>query len=342
MSRRRHSPITLAMSASLLASLVLTPAAGQLTQDGGYVPGRTAWGDPDLQGVYTFATSTPLERPEALGDKATYSEEELAALEEAVAQQMASDQIGYDEGGVPPYNTTWVLNEQGRAAERTSLIVNPQNGRLPPLTEAGERVRDELAAELAARTVEGPTQNYTIYDTWLDHLPYTRCVARPMPRIGAAYNHGMQILQTPGYVVIYYESMHDTRIIPLDGRAPIPSSMRQWNGDARGHWEDDTLVVDWRNFTDKIEFEGFPQGGMRFVERLTKVDANTINYEVTVHAPEIWAQPWTLALPWRADDPNYQTPVDLYEFACHEGNYRMMRNTLEGSQALREARGEFE
>lgn len=317
-----------------------TPALAQPPESEPWTAGRTAWGDPDLQGVYTFATTTPLERPEELGDKAFYTEEELTALEEALASRMASDDVAVDPGDVPPYNTTWVLNEQGRVVTRTSLIIDPANGRLPPLTELGEQIRAEQAAALAARQIEGPTQVYTLYDSWLDHLPYTRCLARTMPRIAQAYNHGAQILQAPGYVVIYYESMHDTRVIPLDGRPHIPPSVRQWNGDARGRWDGETLVVDWRNFTDKLDFEGFPQADMRYVERFTRVDANTIEYEVTVHAPTVWTRPWTVSLPWRSDDPNYQRPADLYDFACHEGNYRMMRNTLSGSRALREGRME--
>jgi hypothetical protein len=158
-----------------------------------------------------------------------------------------------------------------------------------------------------------------------------------MPRIGQAYNHGVMILQTPASVAIFYESMHDVRIVPLDGRPHLHSSIRQWNGDARGRWEGNTLVVDWTNFTEKQEFAGAPQGTMRFTERFTKVDANTINYEVTVTDSATWTRPWTFVLPWRADDPNYQKPEDLYEYACHEGNYRMMENSLKGTRALKRA-----
>ena len=330
-------------AALLMGFLAQTPVAGQDTD--AWTPGRTAWGDPDLQGVYTFSTQTPLERPEGLGNKETYTEKELAELGAQAAERRATDEVAAAPGDLgASYNAYWTSNEKGQLVARTSLIVDPLNGRLPPLTERAQEIHDDRAAELASRQVGEPPFVYTLYATWLDHPAYTRCAARPMPRIGQAYNHGLQILQTPGYVVIYYESMHDTRVIPLDGRPHFDSSIRQWNGDSRGHWEGNTLVVDWRNFTDKQEFRGLglPQGNMRFVEHITKVDENTIEYEVTVHDPTTWTQPWTLVAPWRADDPNYQTPVDLYEFGCHEGNYRMMENSLKGSRVLRETYTETE
>ena len=329
------------VSALLVGTLAQPPAAAQQTD--AFTPGRTAWGDPDLQGVYTFSTQTPLERPEALGDKATYTEAEITALEREAAERRAADEVVAEPGDLgAAYNAYWTANEKGRLIARTSLIVDPPNGRKPPLTARAQRIYDERAAELASRQVGEAPFIYTLYDSWLDHPAYTRCLARPMPRVGQSYNHGLQILQTPGYVVIYYESMHDTRFIPLDGRPHLPDSIRQWNGDARGHFEGDTLVVDWRNFTDAQEFQGLPQGNMRFIERLTKVDEQTIEYEVTVQDPTTWTRPWTFIALWRADDPNYQTPVDLYEFGCHEGNYRMMENSLNGSRALRETYAETE
>ena len=344
MNAERRAPLTALASAVIVAFIVQMPAAAQ-APEGERRAGRTAWGDPDLQGVYTFSTQTPLERPEALGNKATYTPEELAALERATAEQRASDEISAAPGELgAAYNTYWTTGEKGRLLARTSLIVDPPNGRLPPLTERAQRHLVDRAAALAARQVGEPPFVYDLFDTWLDHPTYTRCVSRPMPRIGQQYNHGLQILQSPGYVVIYYESMHDTRIIPLDGRAHLDPSVRQWNGDSRGHWEGDTLVVDWRNLTDKQEYRalGLPQGNSRFVERITKVDEDTVRYEVTVEDATIWTQPWTFVTLWRGDDPNYQQPVDLYEFGCHEGNYRMMENSLNGSRTLREQYAEPE
>jgi hypothetical protein len=155
-----------------------------------------------------------------------------------------------------------------------------------------------------------------------------------MPRLAQAYNHGVEILQTPGYVVIFYESMHNARIIPLDGSPHLPSNVRLWDGDSRGHWEGSTLVVDWANFDPRQEFQGAMEGNVHVTERLTRIDANTINEVVTVSDPATWTKTWTYVLPWRADDSNYQKPEDLYEYACHEGNYRQMENALAGSRAI--------
>ena len=335
----------------LVGSLLQAPATSQVlgaSEDRSiqesvseWLPSRTAWGDPNLQGVYTFSTTTPLERPEALADKKTYTETELVELERQAALRITTERdavLTQAEFGteIVAYNNYWTSNEKGRLTERTSLIVNPVDGRKPPLTEQARRIQQEIAAELATRQVGESPFVYTLYDTWEDHPLFTRCLARPMPRIGQSYNHGLQILQTPGHVVIYYESMHDARIIPLDGSPHLDPSIRQWNGTSRGHWEGDILVIDWRNFTDRQNFQGSPQGNMRFVERLKKIDANTISYEVTVHDPATWTEPWTFVAPWRGDDPSFQNPEDLYEFACHEGNYRMMENSLNGSRALRE------
>ena len=324
--------IAIAAAAGVIVMLAQAPAAGQQATNGN--PPRTAWGHPDLQGVYTFSTLTPLERPATAAARETYTEAELAELEERTARQREERENAPTDPNRPPggYDGFWTAGEQGRLTGRTSLIVDPQDGRRPPLTPLAQKMREaRIAADAARRIGEN-----TLYNTWADHPMYTRCVARPMPRIGQAYNHGVMILQTPTTVAIFYESMHDVRIIPLDGRPHLHSSIRQWNGDARGRWEGNTLVVDWTNFTEKQEFAGAPQGTMRFTERFTRIDAKTINYEVTVTDPETWTRPWTFLVPWRADDPNYQKPEDLYEYACHEGNYRMMENSLKGSRLLKQ------
>src|SRR5262249_28170094 len=152
--------------------------------------------------------------------------------------------------------------------------------------------------------------NNTLINTWEDHPIFTRCIARPFPRISQEYNHGVQILQTPGQVVIFYESMHDVRVVPLDGRPHLDKSVAQRNGDSRGHWEGDTLVVDWTNFPDKLPYDGSyawgpPMGNMHFTERFTKVNAHTVNYVVTLDDPLTWTKPWTFILPWRSDDETY-------------------------------------
>lgn len=304
----------------------------------------TRWGDPDLQGVYTFATNTPLERPQELGEREFYTQDELEAMEARAQERFTTEGGEPQPGNVGTYNSFWTSNEKGRLLARTSLIIDPPNGRLPPVTERAQIIWEEQAADLADRRVgEAPFVD-TLFRSWMDFPAYERCVARPMPRVWQSYNHGAQILQTPGFVVIHYESMNDVRIIPLDGRPHLDDAIRQWNGDSRGHWEGHTLVVDWTNFTDKQLFDGgrsgpplnFPQGTMRFTERFTRISPDTIDYQVTVEDPTIWTRPWTFAMPWRGDDPNYQEPEDLYEFACHEGNYRMIENSLKGSRALEE------
>ena len=307
----------------LTVSAVLLAVAAQAQQ----TQPRTPWGDPDLQGVYTFATETPLQRPATLADKDRYSEAELKKVEEQLKEKH-DDNIATNEHF--SYNALWFVGDQGRPTGRTSLIVDPENGRIPPLTALGEKLRAENAKRQAAR-LSGDVKT----PSWEDHTNYNRCISRSIPRVSHEYNQGVEILQTPKDVTIFYESMHDVRIIPLDGRPHLDPSVRQWNGDSRGHWEGDTLVVDTLNFTDRQQSDtigGFPQGNLHLTERFTRVDANTINYVVTVEDPTMWTRPWTLVLPWRADDPAYKGPEDLFEYACHEGNYRMMEDTITASQ----------
>jgi hypothetical protein len=303
-----------------LLMLAQTVAAQQATP-------RTAWGDPDLQGVYTFATETPLQRPATLADKDRYSEAELKKVEEQLKDKH-DENIATNEHF--SYNALWFVSDQGRPTGRTSLIVDPENGRMPPLTPLGEKLRAENAKRQQARLTGD-----VLTPSWADHTNYNRCIARSFPRISHEYNQGVEILQTPKDVTIFYESMHDARIIPLDGRPHLDASVRQWNGDSRGHWEGDTLVIDTANFTDRQQSDtigGFPQGNLHLTERLRRVDAKTVNYVVTVEDPTFWTRPWTLVLPWRADDPAYKGPEDLFEYACHEGNYRMMEDTVTASQ----------
>src|SRR5579871_4180161 len=247
---------------------------------------RTPWGDPDLQGVYTFATNTPLERPNGVVNKDTYTEAELTALEEQASAGYVAEGKAPKPGDVGTYNNFWTSNEHGKLSGRTSLIIDPPDGRVPPFTERAQKIHDQRAAEAAARRVGKPPFVQEFFNSWEDHPIYTRCVARPMPRIWQSYNHGVQILQTPGFVVIDYESMHDVRIIPLDGRPHLDASIRQYSGDSRGHWESNTLVVDWTNFTDKMEFpeyggRGAPEGNVHVIERFTRVNATTIEDQIT-------------------------------------------------------------
>jgi hypothetical protein len=298
---------------------------------------KTPWGDPDLQGVYTFSTLTPLQRPNNVTGKVALTEAELAEQEERDAENRVNEDRPLRPGDTGTYNNFWTSNEKGRRTGKVALLTDPEDGRLPELTPEAQKERDRLTAEAAARRVGTPPYEYVLYKTWSDLPTYTQCTSRPMPRFGQAYNHGVEILQTPGYVVIFYESMHNARIIPLDGSPHLPGNVRLWDGDSRGHWEGNTLVVDWTNFDPRQEFQGAMQGNVHVTERLTRVDANTINEVVTVSDPATWTKTWTYVLPWRSDDSNYQKPEDLYEYACHEGNYRQMENALAGSRAIESA-----
>ena len=335
-------------AAAALMLLAQMPAAGQqaatrATQktaapaSTSFAVPRTSWGDPNLEGVYTFATLTPFQRPAAQASKDVLTEEEQKALEEQLKKKQ-EENIATNEHF--SYNTLWFASDQGRPTGRTSILVDPEDGRLPPLTERGQKLRAEMQARAATKRM-GKDQ---LVDTWEDISTYNRCLSRPMPRVTQEYNQGAEILQTPGYVTIFYESMHDVRVIPLDGRPHLDSGIRLWNGDSRGHWEGDTLVVDWTNFSDKQKsdgsapFGGFPQGNLHVTERFRKVNANTLDYMVTVEDPTIWTRPFTFDLPWRADDPTYRGPDDLFEYACHEGNYRMMENAITATKAVRAAK----
>jgi len=337
------------MSAFVIAGVLFgaTSAAGQTAakpapKPAAKAPAKTAasktpWGDPDLQGIYTFSTLTPLQRPNNVTGKVALTEAELAEQEERDAENRVSEDRPVRPGDTGTYNNFWTSNEKGRRTGKVALIIDPEDGRIPELTPEAKKERDRLTAEAAARRVGTPPYEYVLYKTWSDLPGYTQCTSRPMPRLAQAYNHGVEILQSPGYVVIFYESMHNARIIPLDRSPHLPDNIRLWDGDSRGHWEGNTLVVDWTNFDPRQEFQGAMQGNVHVTERLTRVDANTVNEMVTIEDSTTWTKPWTYVLPWRADDSNYQKPEDLYEYACHEGNYRQMENALAGSRVIEKA-----
>jgi hypothetical protein len=264
---------------------------------------RTAWGDPDLQGVWSYATLTPLERPASMAGREFFTREE-AAKREADAETEVPPRPG-DTG---TYNVEWF--DRGKIASnlRTSLIVDPPDGRLPLTAEARQRIADK-----AAQTRAHPA------DSWLDRSAWDRCITyHGVPPISTGYNNTYQIFQTPGYVAILVENIHDVRIIPIDGRPRLKDSIRQWNGDSRGHWEGKTLVVETTNYSDKTQLRFPSSRNTRAVERFTRVDSNTIDYQFTIHDPTEYTRPWTAVRPMTSL-PNYR----IYEYACHEGNYAM-------------------
>jgi hypothetical protein len=273
---------------------------------------RTAWGDPDLQGVWSYATLTPLERPAAVAGREFFTREEAAARE-AETEVDAPPRAG-DPG---TYNAVWF--DRGKIASnlRTSLIVDPPDGRLPLTPEA----RQGIAAK-AEYARAHPA------DSWLDRSAWDRCITyHGVPPISTGYNNTYQIFQAPGYVAILAENIHDVRIIPLDKRPRLSDSIRQWNGDSRGHWEGKTLVVETTNYSDKTQLRFPSSRNTRAVERFTRVADNVIDYQFTIDDPTVYTRPWTAVRPMTSL-PNYR----IYEYACHEGNYAM-RGILGGARA---------
>ncbi|PYR49510.1 MAG: hypothetical protein DMF89_12295 [Acidobacteria bacterium] len=277
---------------------------------------RTPWGDPDLQGLWTNTTTTPLERPAGLAGKQILTDQERVALDARAAETRDRRP---PPGNTGAYNSFWL--EGGKASQRTSLVVDPADGRLPYTLEGRKR------ADAFAATING---NGTA-DSWEDRNVYERCITRGLPgaMMPGFYNHNYQILQTPGYIVLFVEMIHDARIIPLDGRPHLGQDIRQWLGDSRGHWEGSTLVVETANFTDKVNDRGLTVFGtaknVRLIERFTRVDGDTIDYQFTVDDSSAFTRPWTASIPMtKIDGP-------LYEYACHEGNYGL-QDILRGAR----------
>jgi hypothetical protein len=316
----RHQPVRFVVAAC--AVLVLLAAAGvRVAAQRSYTPARTSDGHPDLQGVWNFSTPTPLERPKELADKASFSDAELSELLKQVAplaQGGAADRdtrpaVGTAADVALAYNEFW--SERGRPLKRTSLVTDPPDGKIPPLT-AEAKQRAAARVNTRDRPAQGPE----------DRGLWERCISRgEMPRIPGTYNNNVQIFQAPGYVVLHYEMIHESRIIPLDGRPHIGEEIRQWLGDSRGRWEGDTLVVDTTNFSDKTNFRESGRG-LHLTERFTRTEANTINYEFTVDDPSTFTKAWSAALPWTA------VRGLVYEYACHEGNVGLM-GILSGARA---------
>ena len=313
----------------VVVALVMSVAPSAAAESG--AP-QTAWGQPDLRGVWDFRTITPLQRPEDLAEKEFLSEEEAAEFEQEAVDRntnlwdrsarrtTAGDNVDRQADGTPGfYNNFWLDRGTSTVAtRRTSLIVDPPNGRLPALTESGQRRADARRDYLR----EHPA------DSWLDRSPSDRCIlgfnaGPPITPLG--YNQNLQIFQTPDHVALLTEMVHTVRVVPLDDRPPLAGGIRQWSGDSRGHWEGDTLVVETSNFSDARRWRGSTET-MKLVERFTRVDADTLEYEFTVTDPETWTTSWMASIPMRRND------LPLYEYACHEGNHALP-NILAGQRA---------
>lgn len=268
---------------------------------------RTPDGHPDLQGVWDFRTATPLERPRELQDQQFLNDQNRANVE-----RRAADRLRVQSPDDPLLNTPpWWL-DYGREVVRTgrsSLIVDPPDGRIPAMTPEGLKRQNE---QLAARDAPDGPDSLT---------PWDRCITKGVPAstLPGAQNNNLQIVQTADYVVIITEMIHEARIVPINRRDPVPD-VPAWTGVSRGHWEGNTLVVETDRFLERASFLG-AAGQLRLVERFTRIDADTIDYRLTIDDPTTWTKPWTVAFPLvRSDGP-------MYEYACHEGNYSM-KNTL--------------
>jgi len=319
----RHRFLVLCVLAAVTVLGSLAPTAGQTpTAANRPTAPRTPWGDPDLQGIWSNTTTTRLERPAELAGKQVLTDQERAALDEQAAQRQDRRP---PPGNTGAYNSFWL--EGGRASSQTSLVIDPVDGRVPFTPEARTRA-DAFNASING---EGKA------DSWEDRNVYERCITRGMPgaMMPGFYNHNYHILQTPDYVVVLVEMIHDARIIPLDGRSHLPPSIRQWLGDSRGRWDGNTLVVETTNFTDRIKDTGLTVFGLstnsRLIERFTRVGADTIEYQFTVDDAVTFTRPWTASIPMsRIEGP-------LFEYACHEGNYGL-EDILRGARAQEKAR----
>lgn len=359
------------LGALALVIIVSVSVAGQapatdVTTAKAWTPPRTAWGDPDLQGQFTNneEAGVSFERPQQFGSRQFVTDAEFAAREAQSKRIAAADDADFEArpGAVCPDDPDGQCSDQaafeGRAtssaderavllttnerpgtsppphwredrtkpSRRTSLVIDPPDGRIPSLTP---EARQRQAARAAARRQSGRGPA----DSWLDRSLNDRCIARGVPNsmLPGAYNNSYQILQAPNYVAIRYERMHETRIIPLNGPPQLGSAIRQYTGDARGHWEGNTLVVETTNFREDTAYRGADPKTLRIVERFTRVAPEKIDWVVTVEDPSTWTQPWSFSVPLTRDDHQR-----IFEYACHEGNYSMS-NILSGARAEEEA-----
>jgi len=335
--------LLLTASMGVVHHLNATPVRPVLKSDIGQqsqTPARAAWrvprtpdGRPDLQGVWISRSATPLERPKALEGRQFLTPEEVATLKARAQQIFQAGNSDFGAGDAvflaalgsaqqfknPGSTENSVGMIEREFDNRTSLVVDPPDGRIPPLTPEA-RQRQAAATAARPRFPTGPE----------DFILSYRCITTGMPKLGGLYGSGhfsyYQIVQAPRHVMIEMETIHDARIIPLDGRPHLPSASRLWHGDSRGRWDGDTLVVDTTNFSSKSNFMGSGEN-LHLVERFTRVAEDTINYEMTFDDPTVWTRPWTAMIPLK------QTPGPIYEFACHEGSGLIMRAMLAAAHA---------
>ena len=305
-----------------------SPAAGtrvSAVKSKAYVPPKTPWGEPDLQGNWPAQFNIPRERPQNVKE-ALLSDQQVAETEQQREQQFQSRQDlnrGVTIG--PPSN----FSEIGKVNKQTSQVVDPPDGRIPPLTPQARAV---LQAENGGH---GAGQHFPDrVDSWTDFDFYSRCITRGFPNtmLYTLYDYGNQIVQAPGYVVIRSEMVHETRIIPTDGRPHTGSAIKTYMGNSVGHWEGNTLVVETVNIRPESASGARYTGAAKVIERFTRTAPDELLWEATINDPNVWTRPFTLRYPYKLD-PEYK----VYEYACHEGNY-MMLDALQGARDL-EAQG---
>ena len=309
--------VSIGVFAGLLGAALILPSNAVAQTDDWIVP-RTADGRPDLQGVWLSNAATPLQRPSALAERPQLTDEEVATLQARANRIFENGRSAFTtpEGAfraalenVETYIAWSTSSSIGMVdvtfTNRTSLVVDPPDGRIPALTRAAQA--REAAVDDGWQFKTGPEDLNNIH----------RCITTGVPRLGGNFGAGpytyYQIVQTPDYLAFISEAFHEARIIPLDGRPHLPGQVRQWNGDSRGYWEGDTLVVETRNFSPQSYYRGAAEG-LHLVERITRSSSGTLTYRVTLTDPETWASPWTAEVPLQLRDQA------IYEFACHEGN----------------------
>ncbi len=329
MSYRQLRLFAVPLLALVIPVVAATTVAGQSAADSAgrhaAVP-ATPWGDPDLQGIWHSSGATPMQRPDAYQGRETLSDEEVAQIRgqtEARNDELARAQAQRTQAGgnIGAYNNFWM--ERGARSNRTSMLVDPADGRFPPLTPAGQKAR-----------ISQPRGD----DTWEDRHIWERCVTRggmPNAMFPRSYNNNMQVFQTPGWVVMLIEQVHEVRVVPLDGRGSVSPNIGQWNGISRGYFEGDTLVVETTHLDHRVSalqpwsaFNSYDGSGedMKLVERFTRTGPDSLEYEVEVHDPQMYTRPWTVAYPFTALNDV------MYEYACHEGNEGMI-GILTGGRA---------
>ena len=346
-----------AAAAAVFIVLTTSPPAAVQNPATQWTPPRTPWGDPDLQGVWTSNTVTgvPLERAAEFGERLFLTDEEFAERQEG-GEEFRTARVAFGaQPGQPGITNEWF----GRTSRLTSFVVDPADGRIPPLTPEEMKRREMLERARVMRGLGprvGSSARYS-WDSWEDADLWDRCITRGLPvsYIPTSYNNSYRILQVPGYVVIQHE-MLERRIIPLDGRPHLDKKITQWLGDPRGHWEGDTLVVNVINFSEKTDgtLKGNAGGGaggggssqtafvgsgasLHLIERFRRVAPDTLEYEATVDDPTTWTKPWVLRIPLGVD-PRYE---QIFEYACHEGNYAVKhmleqyRNTEKANEVAR-------